>query len=140
MVFGPDPTVTLAKARQLRETAARALLDGIDPSVAKRQRAAEQTALVGSTFETIARDWHESQKMLWSKRHAALVMSSFEGDVFPRTASCPSQRSRRHLLWRSSSQSRREARSRRHTACASGSRRSLPGRLGRGSPRPIPLQ
>lgn len=89
MVFGPYPTVTLAKARQLRETAARALLDGIDPSVAKRQRAAEQTALVGSTFETIAREWHESQKALWSKRHAALVMSSFEGDVFPKIGKLP---------------------------------------------------
>ncbi len=89
MVFGPYPTVSLAKARQMREDGARVLRDGVDPSVSKRQRAAEQTALAGSTFETIAREWHESQKALWSKRHSALVMSSFEGDVFPRIGKLP---------------------------------------------------
>ena len=89
MVFGPYPTITLSKARQLREDAARVLRDGVDPSVSKRQRAAEQTAMAGSTFETVAREWHESQKALWSKRHAALVLSSFIADVFPKIGKLP---------------------------------------------------
>lgn len=89
LVFGPYPTVTLAKARVMREDGARVLRDGSDPSVTKRQRAAEQTALAGSTFETIAREWHESQTPLWSKRHAALVLSSFESDVFPKIGKLP---------------------------------------------------
>ncbi|MBW6525823.1 Arm DNA-binding domain-containing protein [Sphingomonas sp. RHCKR7] len=40
LVFGPYHAVTLAKARQLREEAARSLREGIDPSISRRQRAA----------------------------------------------------------------------------------------------------
>ncbi len=89
LVFGPYPTITLVKARQLREDAARVLREGSDPGVTKRQRAAEQTALVGSTFEKIARDWHASQKTGWSPRYAAIVLNSFENDVFPRIGKLP---------------------------------------------------
>ncbi len=89
LVFGPYPTITLVKARQLREDAARVLREGSDPAVTKRQRAAEQTALVGSTFEKIARDWHASQKAGWSPRYAAIVLNSFENDVFPRIGKLP---------------------------------------------------
>lgn len=89
LVFGPYPTITLAKAREMREDAARVLREGADPAVSKRQRAAEQTALVGSTFEKIARDWHASQKTGWSARYAAIVLNSFENDVFPRIGKLP---------------------------------------------------
>ncbi len=89
MVFGQYPALSLAKARQKREDASRTLRDGLDPSVSKRQRAAEQMALAGSTFETLAREWHESQKALWSKRHADLVLSNFVADVFPRIGKLP---------------------------------------------------
>ncbi|WP_341207299.1 integrase arm-type DNA-binding domain-containing protein [uncultured Sphingomonas sp.] len=89
LVFGPYPTITLVKAREMREDAARVLREGADPGVSKRQRAAEQTALVGSTFEKIARDWHASQKPGWSARYAAIVLNSFENDVFPRIGKLP---------------------------------------------------
>ena len=89
LVFGPYPTITLVKAREMREDAARVLREGADPGVSKRQRAAEQTALVGSTFEKIARDWHASQKTGWSARYAAIVLNSFENDVFPRIGKLP---------------------------------------------------
>lgn len=89
LVFGPYPTITLVKAREMRENAARVLREGADPGVSKRQRAAEQTALVGSTFEKIARDWHASQKTGWSARYAAIVLNSFENDVFPRIGRLP---------------------------------------------------
>ncbi|WP_028966944.1 tyrosine-type recombinase/integrase [Sphingomonas phyllosphaerae] len=89
LVFGSYPTITLVKAREMREDAARVLREGADPGVSKRQRAAEQTALVGSTFEKIARDWHASQKTGWSARYAAIVLNSFENDVFPRIGKLP---------------------------------------------------
>ncbi len=89
LVFGGYPEISLSKARELREDAARTLREGADPAVAKRQRAAEQTAMAGSTFETIAREWHASQKAGWSKRYANIVLNSFVNDVFPRIGTLP---------------------------------------------------
>ncbi|TCP33295.1 phage integrase family protein [Sphingomonas sp. BK235] len=89
LVFGGYPEISLSKARELREDAARTLREGADPAVAKRQRAAEQTAMAGSNFETIAREWHASQKAGWSKRYADIVLNSFVNDVFPRIGKLP---------------------------------------------------
>lgn len=89
LVFGPYPTISLSKARQMRDDAARTLRDGEDPAVAKRQRAAEQAFAAGNTFEAVALEWHESQTKVWSKRHADLVLSRFETDVFPRIGKLP---------------------------------------------------
>nr|WP_246616993.1 integrase arm-type DNA-binding domain-containing protein [Sphingomonas yunnanensis] len=89
LVFGGYPEVTLSKARALREEAARSLREGSDPAASKRQRAAEQTAMAGNTFETIAREWHASQKAGWSERYASIVLNSFVNDVFPRLGKLP---------------------------------------------------
>jgi len=89
LVFGGYPEITLAKERQLREEAARVLRDGGDPAVSKRQRAAEQTAMAGSTFEKVARGWHASQEAGWSARYAAIVLNSFVNDVFPKIGKLP---------------------------------------------------
>lgn len=89
LTFGPYPDVSLAEARELRDDAARQLRSGIDPAVDKKQRAAAQVAQAGSSFESIARDWIASQAALWSPRHAALVTSSMEKDVFPKIGRLP---------------------------------------------------
>lgn len=89
LVFGPYPAVSLSRARQMRDDAARELRNGEDPAIAKRQRAAEQTAAASNTFESVALDWHDSQKDVWSRRHADLVLSSFKADVFPRIGMLP---------------------------------------------------
>jgi len=89
IVFGPYPAVTLAKARQLREEAARTLRDGIDPSISKRQRAAAQAAAADATFERIARDWHRSQLPMWSPRYASNTLNNLVNDVFPKIGRLP---------------------------------------------------
>jgi integrase len=89
LVFGPYPSVSLSEAREMRDDAARVLRKGEDPAVSKRQRAAEQAVAAGSTFEAVALEWHQSQTPIWSKRHADLVLSSFENDVFPRIGKLP---------------------------------------------------
>lgn len=87
--FGSYPSVSLARARELRENVARALREGVDPAVERRQRAAAREAAAAATFEALAREWHESQRRLWSKRHAQIVLSGLEKDVFPKLGTLP---------------------------------------------------
>ena len=89
VVFGPYPDVSLIEAREFRTEAARSVRRGIDPSIEKRQRGAAAIARAGATFEQLARDWHESQKSVWSPRHAEDVLHRFEQDVFPRLGKMP---------------------------------------------------
>ncbi|USU08883.1 integrase arm-type DNA-binding domain-containing protein [Sphingomonadaceae bacterium OTU29MARTA1] len=89
LVFGPYPAISPAKARMMREDAARQLLNGVDPAIDKVQRAAAQTARLGATFRTIAEDWLESQAQVWTKGHAKVVKASLERDVFPSLGHLP---------------------------------------------------
>ena len=77
--LGRYPALSLADARSARD-AARVLLDGgKDPSVAKQEAAA---AAPGRTFEVIARQWHDQQKVIWTAKHSQNVLDSLEA-VFP---------------------------------------------------------
>lgn len=89
LTFGPYPDVSLAEARDRREEAARQLRFGIDPAVEKKQQSAARAAQAGATFRLIAEDWHASQVKLWSPRHAELVKSSMDRDVFPKIGNLP---------------------------------------------------
>jgi hypothetical protein len=61
----------------------------VHPAVEKRQRAAARDAAAAATFEALAREWHESQRRLWSTRHAQIVLSGLEKDVFPKLGTLP---------------------------------------------------
>lgn len=89
LTLGSYPSVSLAEARALRSDAARLLADGKDPAIGKRQHSVGRAANVESTFEIVARDWMTSQTPIWSERHAALVKSSLEKDVFPQIGHLP---------------------------------------------------
>jgi integrase len=89
LTFGLYPGVTAAEAREKRAIAARALQNGQDPALEKRQRKAAATAQAGASFEAMAVEWMQSQEPVWSQRHAALVKSSLEKDVFPHLGSLP---------------------------------------------------
>lgn len=89
LTFGPYPDVSLAEARDLRESAARQLRSGIDPAVEKKRQSAARALQAEATFKTIAEDWRASQASVWSKRHAALVKASMERDVYPKIGSLP---------------------------------------------------
>lgn len=59
LAIGVYPAVSLAKARQRRETARELLADGIDPSAAKSQEKQTRAAAAVNTFEAVAREWLE---------------------------------------------------------------------------------
>jgi integrase len=87
--IGQYPEISLAEARRAREVAREQLRAGRDPSVEKRvQRLAAQASL-GTTFEVIARTWHEEQKGRWTATHAADVLGSLEASVFPSLGRLP---------------------------------------------------
>lgn len=80
MAFGVYPETSLADARQKREEARRLVAAGIDPREHKRAVKEEQTK-EAITFESVARDWHATNKK-WSEDHSRRVLKSLEDNLF----------------------------------------------------------
>ncbi len=87
LTIGPYPLVTLAHARRERDKAKLQLLDGVDPTSAKRARL--RRARIGESFEEIARSWHREKREKLSQRYAAQLLTRLEKDVFARIGSMP---------------------------------------------------
>lgn len=81
MAFGVYPETSLADARQKREEARRLVAAGIDPREHKRA-VKEKQAKEAITFESVAREWHASNKK-WSEEHSRRVLKSLEDNLFP---------------------------------------------------------
>lgn len=60
LAFGVWPTVTLAEAHAKRDEAKKMLGQGIDSKAEQKESQAESAG--SYTFETIAREWHASNK------------------------------------------------------------------------------
>lgn len=56
LAIGPYPDVTLAKARQRRDDAKKAIIDGADPSALKKQSREEAKAAPANTFRAVAEE------------------------------------------------------------------------------------
>lgn len=80
MAFGVYPETSLADARQKREESRRLVAAGIDPREHKRAVKEEQTK-EAITFESVARDWHATNKK-WSEDHSRRVLKSLEDNLF----------------------------------------------------------
>ena len=82
--LGVYPAVTLARARSRAAEIHQQLLDGIDPSAARKAKvAAGGTAEVPDAFERIAREWHASRAPVLSSNTAANILQRLEANVFP---------------------------------------------------------
>lgn len=81
MAFGVYPETSLADARQKREEARKLVAAGIDPREHKRAIKEEQ-AKEAVTFESVAREWHATNKK-WSEDHSRRVLKSLEDNLFP---------------------------------------------------------
>lgn len=89
LTHGLYPQVSLGDARELRDVAKKALRDGRDPSIERKQEKAARTIGASHTFEACARAWHELNKPRWSKVHAADVIDSMDKDLFPAIGALP---------------------------------------------------
>jgi integrase len=86
LTFGSYPVLSLADARQRREDARKLLNNGQDPGAIKKMQkvaAEEQAAIAATTFERVAREWHEHKRPEWSENHAGRLLKRLEQDVFP---------------------------------------------------------
>lgn len=87
--LGVYPTIGLSDARQKHIDAKRQLADGTDPSAAKKRKKQERIENSENTFESIAKEWHESRLPSWTPKHAHNVMRRMEADLFPRIGKQP---------------------------------------------------
>jgi integrase len=92
MALGAFPDVTLADARQRRDKAKAALVDGIDPGETRATkitlgRAAK--AKRGPTFEEVGRDWFAMRTANWASSYRGRILSRLEGDIYPVLGSRP---------------------------------------------------
>lgn len=82
MSLGIYPEVTLVEARERREAARKLLANGVDPAMDKREKQRAAILNAETTFEVVAREWHEQQKDRWTKDYAANVLNRLEQDIF----------------------------------------------------------
>lgn len=90
--LGKYPAVSLADARRRKEDAQKLLANEQDPAaiMSKQAKRLQQIAVVEakqteieSTFEYIARAWHNKFFITWTAHHATRIMTWLERDVFP---------------------------------------------------------
>ncbi len=83
--LGPYPDVSLADARETRDTARQALRRGDDPALIKRSGRVHAAKQETETFEAMAREWHQLQKPGWTPIHTLDVLTSMAREIFPAT-------------------------------------------------------
>ncbi|HCR1139957.1 TPA: integrase arm-type DNA-binding domain-containing protein [Klebsiella aerogenes] len=80
IALGAYPQVSLADARQQRDTIRKMLAQNINPA---QQRAAEKSvACPEKCFRTVALAWHKTNKK-WSADYADRILTSMENHIFP---------------------------------------------------------
>ncbi|AXI03263.1 tyrosine-type recombinase/integrase [Aquirhabdus parva] len=77
LAFGIYPYTTLAKARELRDSARKLIAQGLDPSDQKKQDAAEAQISLNNSFEAIALEWLERQQIADVTKNKALYLLKF---------------------------------------------------------------
>lgn len=89
LTIGAYPAISLKDAREARDAAKAMLAKGIEPrpvDLFQRGAPAEDTR---PRFEAVGRAWFKLQAKGWSKVHAADVLDSLVGDVFPALGALP---------------------------------------------------
>ncbi len=89
LALGTYPQVSLAIARRTRDDARVMLKSGTDPVAAKQDLKRVAKVSLETTFEPVARAWHEHWKSSKSPRHADYVLRRLEADVFPEIGKRP---------------------------------------------------
>lgn len=83
LALGVYPEVSLKEARLKRDDARKALAEGNDPGLIRKQSKLAAKIAGENSFENIAREWHDTQLARWSVSHGQRVLNSLEEDAFP---------------------------------------------------------
>lgn len=87
--FGPYPLISLSEARQRRDEAKKLLLEGIDPSQAKKDANLQNRLNAATTFEAVALEWHSTNLDRWSPSHGKTLIHRLSTDIFPEIGQRP---------------------------------------------------
>jgi integrase len=83
LTHGPYPLLSLLEARDKREEARKLLLAGIDPAQVKKDHKLAASINAATTFELVAREWHDLNKDNWAPIYATDMLHRLGRDVFP---------------------------------------------------------
>ncbi|MDR3560907.1 MAG: integrase arm-type DNA-binding domain-containing protein [Negativicutes bacterium] len=89
LAIGKYPQMTLLEAREKREQARKLLADNIDPATEKKDRRNAALANLATTFELVAREWHENHKERWTPEYAEDILHRLDMDIFPQIGKLP---------------------------------------------------
>jgi len=81
--FGSFPAVSLADARERRDSARQLLASGADPGRVRDEQERQARMAAANTFELVAREWHRTMLPQWQPQTAKDILHRFEQDVFP---------------------------------------------------------
>jgi integrase len=84
-----DKGVSLKKAREERDKARELLVEGIDPSAAKKREKHAEREQSENTFRAMALDWAETYGARWTESHFRRVVASLEADTFSALGDLP---------------------------------------------------
>ncbi|MFI4957362.1 MAG: tyrosine-type recombinase/integrase [Gammaproteobacteria bacterium] len=82
LALGVFPSVSLLKAREMREEARKLLAAGTDPSANKKAIKSAKDTSNSNSFEAIAREWHASRLQTWAPANSKKVIQALERDIF----------------------------------------------------------
>ncbi|MFI4957394.1 MAG: tyrosine-type recombinase/integrase [Gammaproteobacteria bacterium] len=89
LALGVFPSVSLLKAREMREEARKLLAAGTDPSANKKAIKSSKDTSNANSFEIIAREWHASRSPTWAPANSKKVIQCLERDIFPWLGASP---------------------------------------------------
>ena len=83
LAIGSYPATKLAAARAIRDKAREQRKTGANPVQERRAAKAEKMVTSATTYEAVAREFHETKAKGWSATHARQWMRCQEKDIFP---------------------------------------------------------
>ena len=89
IALGAYPEVTLKQAREGRDQARRTRAEGADPVHARRAAKVVSKAASATTFEAVAREFHDTKAGGWSATYGVRWIERMEKDLFPLIGSMP---------------------------------------------------
>ena len=81
--IGVYPKVTLSDARKKRDELRKQLDADLDPSAERKATTLRKKLAAENSFEAVALEWHDKQKVKWVQSHANNVKRQLEVGIFP---------------------------------------------------------
>lgn len=83
LAIGAYPDISLSHAREKRDEARKLLANDIDPGEVKKAQKTSRLNRAVSSFEVVARRWHQRGETKWSASYTKKVIQLLDRDIFP---------------------------------------------------------